>query len=344
MISLREFSLTLNKPFSTSFGTLTSRTGFLLKLSNSEVGIGESTPLHGWTESLTSCRDALISAKKDTLLGSPPETILESLANAPSARHGFSLSILDDLSHSKGIPLYQYLGADHVNSIPVNIPIGDSSLTSTVNQCMAAINSGAKSLKIKIGKRPLKEDLKRLSAVRIAVGPDIELRADVNGAWSLRQAQKAITKLEQIDLDYLEQPLSMHDLEGHATLRNSSINIALDESLISNSLADIHKTGAADFIILKPMVLGGIDHSYALAKEARSLNIEPIITTTIDTVVARTAAIRLAASLAPIKACGLATAHLLKSDISADPSTLKGGNLTVPQSPGNGVFVDWSSV
>ena len=151
-------------------------------------------------------------------------------------------------------------------------------------------------------------------------------------------------ELEQIDLDYLEQPLHMNDLEGHATLRNSSINIALDESLISNTLADIHKIGAADFIIIKPMVLGGIDHSYALANEARSLNIEPIITTTIDTVVARTAAIHLAASLAPIKACGLATAHLLKNDISTDPSTLKGGNLTVPQSPGNGVSVDWGSI
>ncbi len=344
MISLREFSLTLNKPFSTSFGTLTSRTGFLLKISDSKSGIGESTPLHGWTESLASCRAALISAKKDASLGSPFETILESLSTTPSARHGFSLSLLDDISHSKGIPLYQYLGSDHVHSIPVNIPIGDSSLTSTVNQWTAAVDSGAKSLKIKIGKRPLKEDLTRLSAVRAAVGPDIELRADVNGAWSLKQAQKAIEKLEQIDLDYLEQPLPMQDIEGHAILRNGPVNIALDESLISNTLEEIYKIGAADFVILKPMVLGGIDNAYALAKEARSLNIEPIITTTIDTVVARTAAVHLAASLSPIKACGLATGHMLKDDVSPDPAVLKQGNVIVPQNPGNGVFVDWGSV
>ena len=136
----------------------------------------------------------------------------------------------------------------------------------------------------------------------------------------------------------------MQDLEGHALLRNGPVNIALDESLISNTLEEIHKMDAADFVILKPMVLGGIDNAYTLAKEARSLNIEPIITTTIDTVVARTAAVHLAASLSPIKACGLATGHMLKDDISSDPSVLKQGEMIVPQTPGNGVSVDWSSV
>ena len=162
--------------------------------------------------------------------------------------------------------------------------------------------------------------------------------------YKRQQAQKAIEKLEQIDLDYLEQPLPMQDIEGHAILRNGPVNIALDESLISNTLEEIYKIGAADFVILKPMVLGGIDNAYALAKEARSLNIEPIITTTIDTVVARTAAVHLAASLSPIKACGLATGHMLKDDVSPDPAVLKQGNVIVPQNPGNGVFVDWGSV
>tara|TARA_A100001037_G_scaffold306692_1_gene354089 strand:+ start:20605 stop:21639 length:1035 start_codon:yes stop_codon:yes gene_type:complete len=344
MISLREFSLTLNKPFSTSFGTIKSRTGFLVKFSQSKAGFGESTPLHGWTESLASCRGALLSAKKEALLGTPPEIILKSLDNVPSARHGVSLSILDDLSYSQGIPLYKYLGAKHVDYVPVNVAIGDSSITSTVNQCLTAINSGVNSLKIKIGKRPIKEDLRRLTAVRESVGPDVELRADVNGSWSLQQAQKAIKTLEKINLAYLEQPLPMNDLEGHAILRNNSIKIALDESLISNSITKIHEMGAADYIVLKPMVLGGIDNSYTLAQEARSVNIEPVITTTIDTVVARTAAVHLAASLSPIEACGVATAGMLKTDVSDDPTTLKSGNLMVPQTPGNGVLVDWESV
>ena len=222
--------------------------------------------------------------------------------------------------------------------------IGDSSITSTVNQCLTAINSGVNSLKIKIGKRPIKEDLRRLTAVRESVGPDVELRADVNGSWSLQQAQKAIKTLEKINLAYLEQPLPMNDLEGHAILRNNSIKIALDESLISNSITKIHEMGAADYIVLKPMVLGGIDNSYTLAQEARSVNIEPVITTTIDTVVARTAAVHLAASLSPIEACGVATAGMLKTDVSDDPTTLKSGNLMVPQTPGNGVLVDWESV
>jgi o-succinylbenzoate synthase len=338
-ILIDEFSLDLIKPFSTSFGTLTSRNGFLIKLIDSETGVGESTPLNGWTESLTSCKKSLISARTGILTNSL-DSVLKKLESLPAARHGLSLALLDKNSSSAGIPLYQYLGGSHLSSLPVNIPIGDSSLTSTVNQCISAVETGISSLKIKVGKRPLKEDLQRLFSVRNAVGPDIELRADVNGAWSLKQAQIAFKKLEKIDLDYIEQPLKRDDLKGHSQLRNSPINICLDESLISNSLDDIYNMNAADYVILKPMVLGGIDRAYDLAQYARSLGIEPIITTTIDSVIARTAAVHLAASLSPLKPCGIATAHLIKNDLSIDPAPISNGNIKVPQKPGNGAFND----
>jgi len=85
------------------------------------------------------------------------------------------------------------------------------------------------------------------------------------------------------------------------------------------------------------MALGGVDRARQAALEAREAGVEPVVTTTIDAVVARTAALHLAASVPDLPACGLATADRLAEDLAPDPAPVEDGRMAVPDAPGHGV-------
>ncbi|MCO8268911.1 o-succinylbenzoate synthase, partial [Haloferax sp. AB510] len=58
---LREFAVDLRTPLSTASGDIERREGLLVAVDVAgETGVGEATPLPGWTESLADCRDALV--------------------------------------------------------------------------------------------------------------------------------------------------------------------------------------------------------------------------------------------------------------------------------------------
>ena len=84
------FSLPLSSPLSTASGTIEAREGFVVRYDHrGETGVGEATPLPGWTEPLDACETALRGV-------SDPVAALENgtLADAPAARHGVSLAVL----------------------------------------------------------------------------------------------------------------------------------------------------------------------------------------------------------------------------------------------------------
>ena len=92
--------------------------------------------------------------------------------------------------------------------------------------------------------------------------------------------------------------------------------------------------GAADAVVLKPMALGGPDRALAAALRARRAGVEPVVTTTIDAVVARTAAVHVAAAIPDVSPCGLATGALLDEDLAPDPCPIADGSLPVPSGAG----------
>jgi len=94
MTGFGRFSLPLARPLATAHGTIDRREGYLVRIGRDPVGLGEATPLPGWTESLEACRDALGSALAD-LDPSSGLADLPDLSTTPAARHGLELALLD---------------------------------------------------------------------------------------------------------------------------------------------------------------------------------------------------------------------------------------------------------
>ncbi|MEF8850848.1 MAG: o-succinylbenzoate synthase [Haloarculaceae archaeon] len=337
---IEPFSLPLSSPLDTASGAVDRREGFLVMYDHRGVtGVGESTVLPGWTESLDECREALDRALAVGTDDRHSEALLTMDADeVPAARHGFATALVDADARADGVPLYRWFDGDsRVRRVPVNATVGDDDVEGTVTAAETAVTAGFDCLKLKVGARELDADVARLRAIREAVGPDVTLRADANGVWDRETARLAVEKFAALDVAYVEQPLAAEDLSGLADLRGGPVDVAVDESLVEHRVADVLDADAADVLICKPMVLGGPGNAHTLAMRARDLGVEPVVTTTIDAVVARTAAVHVAGAIPDVRPCGLATADLLAADLGPDPAPVADGSVAVPQDPGLGV-------
>ncbi|GAB7017559.1 mandelate racemase/muconate lactonizing enzyme family protein [Halostagnicola bangensis] len=342
-LSFRRFSLPLESPLETAHGRIEQREGFLVKLTDGDaVGYGEATPLPGWTESLEACERGLEQARA-VLSTEGTSRAIDTVDDHVAARHGVTLAVADLRSARDATPLYQYLGGDAlVGRVPVNATISDGTPGETAEAVETAVSRGFDCCKLKVGVRPVETDIERVRQARAAAGPEVELRADANGAWTIEEAESAIEGFADYGVSILEQPLPAGALEGHVALRGRGVGIGLDEGLLEHGVDAICEAGAADAIVLKPMALGGLDIAQQISAWLRELEVTPIVTTTIDAVVARTGAVHLAAAIPDLPACGLATGELLAEDLGPDPVLFESGSAVVPQAKGLGVSGLWS--
>lgn len=339
-MTLERFSLPLADPLSTADGTIDEREGFVVRFRHrGEAGVGEATPLPGWTESLDDCRAALETALETYEEQGHSAALLTLDADAvPAARHGFATALLDADARADGVSLARWFDPDcRPNSVPVNATIGDGPVEETIDAAAEAVGAGFDCLKLKVGAQSIEADLARIEAVREAVGENVEIRADANGAWDRSTAERAVDGLADLNVSDVEQPLPATDLDGHRSLRNRGVGIALDETLREHTVAEVLDAGVADVLVLKPMVVGGPGNAHTLAMRARERGVEPIVTTTIDGVVARTAAVHVAAAIPRVGHCGLATASYLAGDLAPDPAPVDDGRIRVPQGEGLGI-------
>jgi o-succinylbenzoate synthase len=335
-MDIEPFSVRLSDPLGTARGSIQKREGFLVTVGHDGYhGVGEATPLPGWTESYEECREALDRAQ--AVARELDWGVALGKLDAPAARHGISLAFAEARARASDQPLYRSLGASEaVESVPVNATLSaDGSPDAVARHASETVDAGFETLKLKVGTNGIEEDIERVRAIRDAVG-DVAIRVDANGAWTLAEAREAIDSLAALDVEYVEQPLPTADLSAHAELRGR-VDIALDESLVSHDIEAVIEADAADVVVLKPMVLGGPDRTVEAALKAQEAGIDPVVSTTLEAVVARTGAVHVAARIPDVRPCGLATADLLETDLAPDPAPVSDGRISVPQDAGLGL-------
>lgn len=195
---------------------------------------------------------------------------------------------------------------------------------------------GCKTVKIKIGGN-LDQDLARINWAKKANFENIRL--DVNGAWSLREAQVNLLEITKaFKIEYVEQPCSTIE-----ELRALEIDIPIVGDEIIRKAQDpfaIDLTGAIDIVMLKVAPLGGIKRSLQLAEHHK---LPVVVSSAFDSAVGITQGLKLASILNIDKPAGLATGVLLNKDLGEHP--IKNGFIKVseivPVGINNLARVDW---
>ncbi len=177
---------------------------------------------------------------------------------------------------------------------------------------------GCQSVKIKVGGE-LSDDLKRISDVR-SIAPQMKIRIDVNGSWSVDQALRAIEDIYQTGaIEYVEQPCeTLEQLRQLHEKLNGRVLIAGDEILRkSASPMTVDLRDVVDIVMLKVAPLGGISRSIQLAKKH---GVPVVVSSALESAIGITYGLKLAATLEKLPyACGLATGNLLSADVAHLP-------------------------
>ena len=172
---------------------------------------------------------------------------------------------------------------------------------------------GVNTFKVKVGNN-LAEDLARVNVIR-QLQPQAKIRIDVNGLWSVDQAEEFLTLVGQIE--YVEQPCATIE-ELRELKSRTSVKIVGDE-ILRKALNpfEIDLTGAIDYLMLKVQPLGGIQRAHALAEHH---NLPVIISSALESAVGINYGLMLAASFKEMNFdCGLGTGSLLAADVAHLP-------------------------
>ena len=197
-------------------------------------------------------------------------------------------------------------------SVAVNGTIPDLNDPSQLKKIVDSF-PGVKTFKVKVG-NDLAADLVRVNTIR-ELQPQAKIRIDVNGLWSVAQAEEFLNSVGEIE--YVEQPCSTIE-ELRELKRKTSVKIVGDEILRKAvDPFDIDLTGAVDYLMLKVQPLGGIKRAHALAEHHK---LPIVVSSALESAVGINYGLTLAASIQELNFdCGLGTGSLLAQDVANLP-------------------------
>ena len=223
--------------------------------------------------------------------------------------------------------------------------LGNATPEQDIAEARAREREGFAFFKLKIGVKPLADEIATAHAVREALGAKMPLCADANGGLTLANAKRYVERTRTAKLAFIEQPLPYDDLAGLKTLARLRLPIGIDEGI--HSLADVTanaRAGAAG-VSLKLIKLGGFTTAYEAAKLCRKLRLKINVAAKIaESSVATAAAVHLACAV-PNVDWGVSLTHFyLAEDIVRQPLSIDDGAVSLPSEPGLGVEVDEAAV
>lgn len=250
-----------------SAGTRPGTTRLVVRAETADgtVGIGETICLLEFVEAVLGKTVIPLALGEDAL---NIERLLRKVEGAGYYHHkramvmalcAVEMACWDIVGKRANLPLCDLWGGRFRPRVPLVAYLQSGSDEQIAAEAVEMVAHGFNTVKVKVGENE-RADIDLVRAVREAVGPHVKIRADANGAWTIGTAKRQLRKLEPYDLEYIEQPLPLEDLAGHAHLRQAcGTPVALDES--AYTLQDVHeiiRNEAADMILLDPHEAGGL--------------------------------------------------------------------------------------
>lgn len=192
------------------------------------------------------------------------------------------IALWDLKSKEAGLPLWKLLGGSAEKKVEAYNTDGgwlNWPIEIVVSDCKRLVEEeGYRAVKLKVGGAEPREDLRRVEAVRKALGPEIRIMTDANGRWNLPQAIQTAGRLVDFDITWIEEPIYFDDVEGHRRLAETiQTPIALGEQLYTAShFRDFIHAGAVHYVQPDAVRLAGITEFWQVADMARCYSL-PVV-------------------------------------------------------------------
>ena len=276
-LSYRAVTLPLGAPFRISRSTDVEVELLEIEVRAGDVvGYGEAAPQDHYGESMDSAVRCL-EATRD-LLGDDPfalEEIGARLAEIPgeaAAKAGIDGALHDVCGKLSGQPVWRLLGVPR-RSPPTSYTIWLGDPDDMARRADASSDGRFRRLKLKLGGRD-GLDVERVRAVRGSTA--LPLMVDVNEYWTVDEALDAISELQALGVEYVEQPLPAGDPGGTILKARSPLPIYLDEDC--HTLQDVTDCAARGHgVNIKLAKSGGIREAIRMVHAARALGLGVMI-------------------------------------------------------------------
>ncbi len=341
----------LKHPFKIALGTLTHSNHVLVRMQDDQgrIGWGECTTFHsvyGYDQK------ALFNVLTDHLIpavqGADPRNMVDlhhrmdqAIPFNQMAKCGIDLAAYDLAAQAADVPIYQLIGGKRADHVPVTAAIGITAPEEAAAMARDSAAQGYKVIKIKIG-LDHNADIKRVSAVRHAVGDQIQLRVDGNQDYDRAEALRVLPQMESLGLEWIEQPLPYWDIDGLAQLaQRLDTPIAVDESVYT--LHDAHRViaaGAADVVNIKLPKCGGLYPSRQIAALCQGAGIPCFLGGCLETSPGAAAQSHFYLSTPNVISAAEMEPWCYTDDVVVNPLKMENGAVKAPHGPGLGVNID----
>ena len=349
--------LPLDHPLTLSFGVLTSRKVFFVRVDTEEglTGLGEV-----WTNfpaynaaSKRILYDDCLSFLEGATFERPEDVrakIDERVLNAGAGRQwgayghlmqavsGIDLAVWDICAQAAGLPLYRYI---EPGAQPATVPAYASGLADRLAEVSGrAVQAGFRAFKLKIG-LGRQNDLDNLRLLREIIG-NTTLYLDANqGFRTADDAAKALDEYARFDFEFVEEPLPALDYAGQAALRRRGFTLAGGENAYSMLEFDnLIRFGCVDIVQPDVTKCGGLTQAVRVRRTLpEATAFAPHM---FSGIVGQTASLHLLTAL-----CG----KTMETDVNPNPALRVGdgpfafrdGCYTLRDDrPGLGVTLDWT--
>lgn len=350
--------LPLHEPFVIAYATYPDMPSVLVRIQTEDgaEGWGEATPDPNVTgETWGSVAEMLRRDLAPALIGHDARNREAALAlldarveAAPSAKAALDIALHDLNARAAGIPVWQLLAGRARDTLQISRVISIGSLEAMAAAAERHVAAGFRTVKVKVGDpdNPML-DVRRVAAVREAVGPDIGVKVDVNQGWKTPgTAIAAIRAMLASRPAYIEQPVVWWDMEGLAEVRRQTgAVIMIDEGCHSpRDMLRAVQLRAADLVNIKLMKTGGILNALKLNAIAESAGISAQIGTMVESSVASAAGLHTAIAMGNVRTVEMGGPLMMAEDIGDVKSWYRNDTITVPDTPGLGIDVDLERV
>ena len=268
------------------------------------------------------------------------------------AKAGVDYALHDIIGKKLGVPLYKLLGASkpYFDKIPTRASVGIDDPKAMAEKAAMLHEMGFGGIKMKVGLEPIK-DIERVKAIRDAIGPDMLIDIDVNGAYRAKEAVYMLRRVQDCGNIIVEQPVGRDDYEGMKYVRERvDIPIGACEAALSQQqIMRLIRMDACDFFNFKPTRSGGIFPAKQVMHMAEAAGKFIVLSEQLGSSVELSAVGHLAFSTPTIMIPGGYAAGVMgmagrfttegsDADIVDNPMQVKGGCLLPPtDNPGLGV-------
>ena len=348
-VDIYAFDIPLIEPFKISIGTVYAANDVLVMIHTDAgvVGLGEACPFAPITGETQEMNLAAAKGLREIVLGKSPLAI-ESLVHGfgpflhsnPSAVAAFDTALYDILGKVAGLPLYRLFGGDKP-SFGTDITTDLDEPEKMAAKAAEFVGRGFDTIKIKVGQGQ-EIDLRRLEAIRQAIGYERKIRIDANQGWTPPLAIDTLKKMEKFQVQFVEQPVLASDLAGlKAVHAVSPIPVMADEALFYPADAiKLIKAEACAYFNIKLMKAGGLLNMMKIAHLADAANMLCMVGCMIDSRLGLTAAAHVVASNRNIVFADLDGHNSHTIDPVVGGMLFEKGQITVPELPGIGADVD----